>query len=112
MTLIMSVPCKDGLLICTDKRTVGSSDVVESIFVDDSTNKIYRIDKSMAFTTNGNCTVCRDSFDGETKEVQLEKRRILFDADAMIRRFYASENPVSIENNFGILGKKLKEAYR
>ena len=109
-TLYMSIPCKDGLVLCADKRTRNINSYVRTS-VDDSISKLNQIDKTVVFMTSGYCIVEKGYFNDETNERVEGKDEVLFNADSITRKFYRSNSPRNIEQNYELLSKKLKESY-
>lgn len=108
----MSIPCKDGLLLCADKRALSLNNELDRADADDTLCKIYRIDKTVAFVTNGYCSLTKTFINDETNEIVSGKEEVLFDADSIVKNFFTTNNATQLEKYFPLLAKKLKEGYK
>ena len=74
------------------------------MIVREDEQKIHKIHQTMAFAVNGDCHLIKNYVDDETNKIVEGREEILFDANATIRRYYRSNNPIYIDNSFGVLG--------
>src|SRR5262245_9828018 len=89
-TLYMSIPCKEGLVICADKRTTNLNSYFDFPIVNDNTDKIHRLDKTIVFLSNGCCSISKSLVDDETNTIIQGKTEVLFDANYITQKFYAT----------------------